>query len=190
MFRFLSNLLYRDQDPTRDWVADPAQLIVDVRKCTLCGVPLGGSFADLSALGRSENARAAARGCPSWGSRGVYCTVEDGKIGDFTVSFVPYLGTAPFPGIIHCDGQPLAISGATAIDELRELLGEPFAESDADGETILFYESHAGEVQVTFTRRSGPLEAIEFNYEPELSLPGMLELYRINQPFPEEFRRR
>lgn len=190
MFRFFSNLLYRDRDPTRDWVADPAQLIVDIRRCTLCGVPLGGPFAGLAALGRSENARAAALGSPSWGSRGLYCTVEDGRIADFTVSLVGYRTTPPFPGIIHGDGQPLPISSATTLEQLQELLGQPFAESDADGETVLFYEYPAGEVQVTFTRRSGPLEAIELNFEPELSQPGTLEWYRIDKPFPAELRRK
>jgi len=44
VFRALSNLLFRGQDPTRDWQSDPSKLVVDVEHGTLCGVAVGGSF--------------------------------------------------------------------------------------------------------------------------------------------------
>lgn len=189
MLRALSNLIFRDRDPTRAWHADPGQLIVDVRRCTLCSVPLGGAFEGLSALGRSEDARQAARGLLDFSSRGLHCTLEGGRLSDFTLEFIASGRTQPFPGIVQNDGATLPISHQTTEDQLVRLLGEPFCRA-ADEETIVFYEYSVGEVQFTFSRYLATLEAIELWYEPELSWPGELERLGVEQPFPDQLRRR
>lgn len=194
MFRALSNLFSRSGDATRDWVFDPSRLIVDVELCTLCGAAVGGKLAGFAALGPSEDARASARGLPNWRSRGVYCSVADGSVSDFTIELASSRGGGPsekqtFPGGFTRLGRPLDISVRTTAEQLRELLGEPFAESDADGERVVFYEYPAGETQFTFDRSRRTLEAIECWYEPELSDPRALESYRIERAFPDELRR-
>jgi hypothetical protein len=189
VFRILSNLIFRGQDPTRDWLSDPSKLVVDLERGTLCGVAVGGSFAGLAALGPSDDARSSARGLSHWSSCGIWCTRAEQRLSDFTVSFFSD-GGKPFPGAILHGGKPLAISNDTTRSDLPRLLGEPFAESNADGETVLFYEYPAAEVQFTFTRHLGILEAIEVWYEPELSWPGELERNGISKPFPVELCRR
>jgi hypothetical protein len=190
VFRALSNLLYRDRDPTRAWVATPSPLIADVRRCTLCGVALGGNFSGLSALGPSEDARQSSLGAANWRSRGVYCKAEGGQLSAFTLELDRSAGLQPFQGVILNDGQPLAISNQTTPERLQSALGDPFGQSAADGETVLFYEYASGEVQFTFSRNLGTLESIECCYEPDLSWPDQLAWYGIEKPFPEEFRRR
>jgi hypothetical protein len=189
VFRALSNLLFRGQDPTRDWLSDPTKLVVDVERGTLCGVAVGSSFAALAALGPADDARQSARGVSQWGSRGVWCTRDEDLLSDFTVSLVSD-GGKPFPGSILHGGRPLAISEQTTREQLLALLGEPFAESNADGDTVLYYEHASAEVQFSFAEHLGTLEAIEVWFEPELSQPGALEQNSISKPFPAEWCRR
>jgi hypothetical protein len=189
VFRALSNLLFRGQDPTRDWLSEPSKLVVDVERGTLCGVAVGSSFAGLAALGPSDDARQSARGLSHWGACGIWCTRDEDLLSDFTVSLV-WDGGKPFPGVILHSGKPVAISKQTTREQLLGLLGEPFAESNAEGDTVLYYEHPAAEVQFTFTEHLGTLEGIEVWYEPELSQPGALEQNGISKPFPPELRRR
>ena len=191
MLRAITNMLYRHKDPTRYWVPDPSRLLVDVRRCRFCGAALGGNFANLTVLGPSEDARKAARGYLEWNSRGVYCMVENGRIGDFTVVLADSKRFRSFPGSILNDDVPAAISARTTPEELVTQLGEPFGRSknDWDDAVVYFYEYEAGEVQFAFDKERGTLDAMDFWYEPELSQRGACETYGIQKAFPEEFRR-
>jgi hypothetical protein len=192
MIRPLSNLLYRSRDPTRQWREDATRWVVDVRRCTVCGTPVGEGFAGLSPLGPSEDARQAARGYPEWRSKGVFCIIEHGRIGDITVVLRPSRMFKPFPGKFLRDGQPIDLSNATTTEELVRHLGEPFGKSDNewDDATVLFYEWDTGEAQFAFGNDTGTLDSIEFWYEPELSQPGACETYGIAKPFPDELKRK
>ncbi len=106
MFRPLANLLYRRRDPSRFWLEDSSKLIVDIARCSVCQVHVGGFIEDLCPLGPSEDAQRAAKGYLEWYSKGVSCIVEDGKVGDFTINISPTLPrTAAFPGQFHHNGQ-------------------------------------------------------------------------------------
>ena len=192
MLRPLINFLYRQHDPTRAWREDVTQLIADVRRCTLCDVPVGGNFVKLSPLGPSEDARSAARGYPDWHSKGVFCVVEHGRIADLTIVLRPSRAVKPFPGRFLNDGQRLDVSNATRPEELIAQLGDPFGKSDNDWDDAMvwFYEFEAGETQFAFGNDTGTLDSIEFWYEPELQQAGACETYGIHKLFPESFKRK
>lgn len=192
MLRPLANLVYRRKDPTRDWREDPTQWTVDVRKCAVCGTPVGHPFSGLAPLGPSEDARQAARGYPEWRSKGVFCIIEHGRIGDITIVLRPSKVFQPFPGRFFADGQSIQLSGATTVDGLQRLLGPPFGQSnnDWDDATVLFYEWESGEAQFAFGNDTRTLDSIEFWYEPELSQPGACETYGIPTPFPDHLKRK
>jgi hypothetical protein len=191
MIRTLGNLLYRSKDPTRAWRADASQWVVDVRRCTVCGTAVGGPFAGLAALGPSENARQAARGYPEWRSKGVFCVVEHGRIGDITVVLRPSKLFKPFPGRFLNDGRPIDLSNTATVETLTTLLGEPFGTSnnDWDDATVLFYEWDTGEAQFAFGNDTGTLDSVEFWYEPELAQSGACDTYGIDKVFPDQFKR-
>jgi len=191
MLRAFSNIIFRGKDPTRFWIADPSALIVDVRRCTICGGTLGGDFTNLRGLGPSEDARKAARGRLEWGSLGVCCSVENGRIADFTVTTANSVSFRRFAGTILNDHVPVSISARTTPEQLAAVLGEPFGRSNNewDDAMVFFYEFDTGEVQFAFDRKRGTLDTIEFWYEPELSRDGACKDYGIEKPFPKELRR-
>jgi len=192
MLRPLTNLLYRRHDPTRDWHPDVTRLIADVRRCTLCDVPVGGALAGLAPLGPSENARAAAKGYPEWPSKGVYCVVEQDRIADLTIILRPSRAFAAFPGRFLNDGSPIELTNALRPEALIAQLGEPFGTSDNDWDdaTVLFYEFDTGEAQFGFGNDTGTLDSIEFWYEPELAQAGACDTYGINKAFPDALKRK
>jgi hypothetical protein len=142
-------------------------------------------------LGRSENARQAARGCFEWRSKGLYCCIEDGRLADISVSLVASRGFAAFGGRVLYWGEAISVSRATTPEMLVGLIGEPFGRSNNtwDDAVVLFYEYDCGEVQWAFGKKGGTLEMIEVWYEPELSQGNACETYGIGKPFPEELRR-
>jgi hypothetical protein len=192
MLRPLTNLLYRRKDPTRMWRPDATQLVADVRRCTFCDVPVGGNFSQLVPLGPSEDAKQAAKGYPEWPSKGVFCVVEHGRIGDLTIVLRPSKAFRSFPGRFLNGGEPITLTNATRLEELIAQLGEPFGTSnnDWDDAKVLFYEFPAGETQFAFGNDTGALDSIEFWYEPELQQKGACETYGISKVFPEEFKRK
>jgi hypothetical protein len=189
MSHFVSNLLFRHKDPTRDWVADPDALIIDIRRCTLAGTALGADFRELRKLGPTENARKTVRGIFEWYSKGIYCRINNQKLSDFT-AVLSGSDFMPFAGRFVVEDKPVAVSAQSTPEAIMALLGEPFGRSDQEESTlVLFYEFECGEVQFAFNKDLAALETIEFWFSPELADQRAREAYGIPDPFPDAFHR-
>ncbi len=81
------------------------------------------------------------------------------------------------------------LSQTTTMDQVREMIGAPFAEAGDEWDPILFYEFATGEAQFYFEAHSETLESIELWYEPELSQANACKAYGIDKEFPTEFKR-
>src|SRR5690349_19249745 len=104
-----------NKDATRDWAAEPGlQLVLDLDRPALIGVPLGAKFEDLFRLGPSEDTEAAKTGELRYLSRGVSTTVEKGKLASYFIVFSHgYEGFDAYAGEVRFGGQVIPFSSLT-----------------------------------------------------------------------------
>ena len=181
----LLDTLAGNKDATRDWAAEPGlQLVLDLDRAALIGVPLGAKYEDLFRLGPAEDPEAAKTGELRYLSRGVAATVIKGKIASYFVVFSQgYEGFDAYPGEARIGGKSVLLSALTTEAALLDRFGEPYWRDEDDDETLLFYERGEVEWQIEIDENS-QLRCLTLLTPPSLADPARREAYGVTAPWP------
>jgi hypothetical protein len=145
-------------------------LEVDLKKLTLCRVPLGGDIQRLSFLGPAEDATHSPEGQLCYDSRDLYLDMREGQLVGFDLYVDPSLkstGAAILAGGIGTQIRPDASEA-----ELIAVLGAPFWRLKDEDSVTLFFERLDGErwleLRLEFNG-TGRLEGIAASDTPMLA---------------------
>lgn len=182
MFDFLR----RPKDPTQDWRrADNLQLTFDLQTASLNSIGLGQRIERLSFLGPVEDRSALRQLVYDYYSLGLAIEHdEQGTIRSFTIlSRDPddpkY---QPFPGVLLCRGENLAIEQLTE-DFFLSRFGEPYCRDEDEDEVLLFHEFPNLEWQVE-CNLDGTLKRILLTDEPLMAEDRVRKDYAVTRPWP------
>lgn len=146
-------------------------LEVDLKKLTLCRVPLGGDLQRLSFLGPAEDAESAPEGQLGYDSRGIFfLEMREGQFVGFDLDVEPFLKNTG--AAILAGGIGTRIGPATSEAELIAVLGAPFWRAKREDSVTLFFERLDGErwleLRLEFDG-TGRLESIAASDTPMLA---------------------
>lgn len=90
-----------------------------------------------------------------------------------------------FKGTFVVEGNPLNLDTTTSPDDIREQFGDPYWTDQEDGEVILFYEYHGGDIEVQYEFPDGvQLGYITVAQAGVLSDPEQRKSYGVDKPWP------
>jgi hypothetical protein len=141
------------RDPSGNWATEPGLIpSIDLEPASLLGVKLGEPVEKLFRLGPTEDKDAARAGELRYYSRGLMVAVEKGKVDGLFVVFSDGLeGYAAFRGTITFEGEPIDLSGASDVQSVMEMFGEPERRDDDEDETVLYFREEGAAWEFEFS---------------------------------------
>ncbi|HUG68225.1 MAG TPA: hypothetical protein VMM76_10765 [Pirellulaceae bacterium] len=98
-----------------------------------------------------------------------------------------FITLADFNGTFLANGRSLELNTATSEGDIREQFGDPYWVDRQDGEVILFYEYHGGDMEVQFEFPDGAsLGYVTISRAGVLSDPEQRNRYGVDKPWPPQ----
>lgn len=165
---------------------------MDLDRSALCGVPLGSPIERLGFLGPADETRRRGDSMDFYGlsyaKLGLAVYVENGRFEEFTVMVDPPPG-AVYRGQWTWRGSPVPITAETSPEDLRQILGDPWAEAIDSLNVVWFYERPESEWQFRWNG-DDKLNSVEINTMRELADVESRKYYGVTRPWPTEFAER
>jgi hypothetical protein len=173
--------------PSSSWQSMPGfEIQLDLDTHAICRCRIGDPIEWLSPLGPPEDSRMLREQRYCYFSRGIEIGEESGKVADFAVFWIDYLGRGfkPFKGLVTHRGRTVTLYSRTTEKDFVDLFGYPYWRDQDQEEIILFYEFQGDiEWQVEFTLE-GMLKAIRVVWPALMADAAQRELYSVDLPWP------
>jgi hypothetical protein len=169
------------------WQSVPGfEIQLDLDTHAICRCRIGDPIEWLSPLGPPEDSKSLREQRYRYYSKGMDIGEEEGKVADFIVFWIDYLGTGfkPFKGLVISRGKRIELDSRTTEKDFVNLFGDPYWRDQDEEEIILFYEFQGDiEWQVEFTQE-GNLKALRVVWPPLMAEAAQRELFGVNLPWP------